>query len=56
MVKISLAVILGFALYLSLSLYQPMVEAQTLRNTEAQVSQQFSFVSPIPYNLVFVNK
>jgi len=56
MVKMFLAIILGFALYLSLSLYQPVVEAQTIKNANAQVHQEFSFVSPIPYNLVIVNK
>jgi hypothetical protein len=56
MVKMFLAIILGFALYLSLSFYQPVVEAQTIKNAEAQGNQQFSFISPIPYNLVVINK
>lgn len=51
-----LAIVLGLALYLSLSFYQPVVEAQTVNSASAEVHQEFSFISPIPYSLVIVNK
>lgn len=52
MVKMFLATVLGIALYLSLSFYQPVVEAQTLQEAEATQYSSFSFISPIPYELV----
>lgn len=55
MAKMFLATILGTAFYLSLSFYQPVVEAQTLKEAEANRYSSFSFISPIPYEMVVVH-
>lgn len=54
MLKTLIGIILGIGLYLSLSYYQPIAEAHATQ-VEASSQVHFSFISPIPYDLLVMN-